>query len=194
MAKIRLPQLVTPIVAMLAREKDWFAQAKAPLEAMFGPVELESPLYPFDRSVYYTPTMGSGLKRQFFSFRNLADPAALVDWKLATIALEAKLGQDFRSIYPDADLPERPINLDAGYLTSAKLVLASTKDFAHRIYLRDGIFAEITLSYRVDAWTSHYFTFPDFRCGTYHHYFKRLRDRHMKKTKHFGRDMSKDVE
>ena len=68
-----------------------------------------------------------------------------------------------------------------GYLTGAKLVLASTKDFAHRLYLRDGIFAEITLSFRGDAWASHHFTFPDFKSGIYDAFLKQARDQHLEK-------------
>lgn len=82
-----------------------------------------------------------------------------------------------------AQLPARPINLDVGYLTGAKFVLASTKNFAHRLYLRDGIFAEITMSFRKDAWTSHQFTFPDFKSGLYDAFLKQARDHHLRKLK-----------
>jgi hypothetical protein len=88
--------------------------------------------------------------------------------------LRAAAAQEQRGI------PERPINLDVGYLTGAKLVLASTKDFAHRLYLRDGIFAEITMSFRKDAWASHQLTFPDFKSGIYDAFLKQARDRHLR--------------
>lgn len=178
MGELRAPRRVTPLVAMLASDAAFFQAARAPLEALFGAIELESPLYPFDKTEYYTASMGAGLQRQFFTFRTLADPAGLAGWKLATNALEVELKAKLTSP------TERPINLDPGYLTGAKLVLASTKDFAHRIYLRDGIFAEITMGFRGDSWMSHHFTFPDFKSGIYDAFLKKARDRHLRKVKH----------
>lgn len=188
MGQTRTPRFVTPLVAMLAGSPGHFQAARKPLEALLGPVELESPLYPFEKTSYYTPSMGSGLLRQFFSFENLLDPAGLVDWKLATNALEESLKPALQT----GGLPERPINLDVGYVTGAKLVLASTKDFAHRLYLRDGIFAEITMGFRGDSWISHDFTFPDFKSGAYDSFLNRVRDRHLRKIKEFRRDQDDD--
>lgn len=165
---------------MLASDPAFFQAARPPLEALFGPLELESPVFPFDKTEYYTASMGAGLKRQFFTFRTLADPVGLPDWKLATNALERELKDQ---LAPREASPERPINLDPGYLTGAKLVLASTKDFAHRIYLRDGIFAEITMGFRRDSWVSQHFTFPDFKSGIYDTFLKKARDWHLRKVK-----------
>jgi len=184
MGQTRSPRLVTPLVAMLAGSPAHFQAARKPLEALLGPLELESPLYPFEKTSYYTPSMGEGLLRQFFSFVNLHDPVVLVDWKLATNLLEEELKPSLQI----AGAPERPINLDPGYITGAKLVLASTKDFAHRLYIRDGIFAEITMGFRGDSWVGHDFTFPDYKNGTYHAFFKRVRDRHLRKVKKLRRD------
>ena len=67
-------------------------------------------------------------------------------------------------------------------------MLASTKDFAHRLYLRNGIYAEITLSYRAGRWRWHPYTFPDFRSPTYHAFFDQARARHLRKSKRGGAD------
>ena len=76
-----------------------------------------------------------------------------------------------------AELPvARPLNLDPGYLTEAKLVLASTKDHAHRIYLSQGIYAEVTLSYRRGRWRHHDWTYPDYQRGDYQAFFDQCRD------------------
>jgi len=164
---------------MLAADPDHFEAARAPLEGLLGTVELQSELFPFNPTEYYTPTMGANLKRCFFAFQNFADPAGLADWKLETNALEERL----RPILAPSGVPPRPINIDPGYITSAKFLLASTKDFAHRIYLRDGIFAEITLSFRAGKWLSHQFTFPDFKSGIYDAFLKRVRDNHLHKSR-----------
>ena len=70
----------------------------------------------------------------------------------------------------------RPLNLDPGYLTLGKLVLASTKDFAHRIYLSRGIYAEVTLQYRHRRWEHHQYTFPDYRREDYQQFFSECRE------------------
>jgi hypothetical protein len=173
---------VTPLVAMLAAEPAHFQAAKPALEELFGPVELESELYPFEKTKYYTDTMGQALKRQFFTFQRLADPGELAAWKLTANALEEEL----KSKLAPAGVPARPINLDPGYLTGSKLVLASTKTFAHRLYLRDGIFAEITMNFRASKWLSHQFTFPDFKSGMYDDFLNRARDRHLRKIRNAG--------
>ncbi|MBN2578685.1 MAG: DUF4416 family protein [Pirellulales bacterium] len=71
----------------------------------------------------------------------------------------------------------RPLNLDPGYLTLGKLVLASTKDFVHRIYLRSGIYAEVTLFYKHHQWRHHEYTFADYRRTDYHRFFDQCRKR-----------------
>jgi hypothetical protein len=186
MGHLRVPRRVTPLLAMLAPDPAYLQLARAPLEAIFGPLELQSPLYPFEGTNYYASTMGQHLKRQFFTFKPLSDPAALPDWKLATNRLEVEITSTLAQ-NGQPDHPKRPINLDAGYITGAKLVLASTKDFAHRIYLRDGIFAEITMGFRRDSWVSHYFTFPDYKSGMYDEFFKKARDWHLRKVKRDAR-------
>jgi hypothetical protein len=160
---------------------DW-ARAKA--EEAWGPIALASEPFDFRDTDYYQPTMGPGLKKVFWAFTRPFDPGELADLKrLANrwedeIAARAQRGE----ILDDAGNPiaeVRPLNLDPGYLTTAKLVLASTKDHAHRIYLRDGIFAEITLFFRHGRWEHHEWTFPDYRRADYQHFFSRARD-HLK--------------
>ena len=172
-------QRVTPVVAMLSADPAHFEAARGPLEELLGPVELCSELFAFNPTEYYTPSMGANLKRCFFAFHNFADPANLAVWKIATNALEERL----KAVLAPGGVPERPINIDPGYVTGAKFLLASTKDFAHRIYLRDGIFAEITLSFRAGRWLSHPFTFPDFKSGIYDAFLKRVRDNHLHKSR-----------
>jgi hypothetical protein len=170
---------VTPLVAMLAARVEYIDAARAPLRALLGPIEFESERFPFERTEYYDEEMGTGLFRQFFTFERKADPAELADWKVATNALEKTLAP----ILAPSGTPRRPLNLDPGYVTSAKLLLASTKDFAHRIYLRDGIFAEITLNFRAGKWLNHMFTFPDFKSGRYDAFLKKVRDHYMHTTR-----------
>ncbi len=70
------------------------------------------------------------------------------------------------------------MNLDPGYVELSKVVLASTKNFYHRILVADGIYAEVTMHYEAGAWRSFPWTFPDFRSGRYAAFFDALRARY----------------
>jgi hypothetical protein len=115
--------------------------------------------------------MGSPLRKRFYAFEQLIDPARIAEIKRLTNSWERQYAQQFPTAEP------RPLNLDPGYLELAKLVLASTKDHAHRIYLGGGIYAEVTLQYRLKAgWQPLPWTFPDYRRADYHEFFERCRE------------------
>jgi Domain of unknown function (DUF4416) len=157
---------------------DWAAKRAA---AEWGPIALASPTFDFRETEYYQSTMGSQLKKVFWAFERPFDPAQLAAVKRLTIGWEHEFAAMARrgdakcdDSSPITDV--RPLNLDPGYLTSAKLVLASTKDHTHRIYLRDGIFAEITLFFRHGRWEHHEWTFPDYRRADYQGFFSQVRE------------------
>ena len=70
----------------------------------------------------------------------------------------------------------RPVNLDPGIIEPSKLVLASTKNFAHRIYIGDHMYAEVTMTYNRGKWESFPFTFPDFKSGRYNGFLSNVRE------------------
>ena len=169
------------LVAAFSRHKRVLEWAHARATDAWGPVALASELFGFTETDYYGPTMGPGLKKVFWAFSGAFDPGVLPDLKRLANAWEdqcASLARQGQMI-DDSGGPiaePRPLNLDPGYLTTAKLVLASTKDHAHRIYLRDGIYAEITLFFRHGRWEDHEWTFPDYRRADYQRYFSQVRD------------------
>jgi len=164
------PPLSLRLLAAFSRYPAALDWARRRAEAAWGPAALESERFPFDQTSYYNATMGSGLEKQFFVFPPPYDPATASDDKLLTNIWEEEFAIDTSHEEP------RPLNLDPGYLTRGKLVLTSTKDFAHRIYLRNGIFAEVTLFYRHGQWQHHEFTFADYRQAEYHRFFDRARE------------------
>jgi hypothetical protein len=101
--------------------------------------------------------MGGDLRKQFLAFHDLITPERLPEIKLHTNALEREMTQTGR--YPEA----RPINIDPGYLQLGKFLLATTKDQGHRIYLRDGIYAEVTLRFTAGAFEPWPWTYADYR-------------------------------
>ena len=146
----------------------WIGRGRRAVEA-WGPIALESPRFDFVETSYYDATMGPGLKKVFFAFQRPFDPGA--NWSKSSWRPTA--GR--RNMPPRPEHAEpRPLNLDPGYLTLGKLVLASTKDFAHRIYLSRGIYAEVTLQYRHRRWQHHEYTFPDYRRADYQRVLQRM--------------------
>jgi hypothetical protein len=170
MAKLRpvVPALL--VVAQFSRHAEALAWSRRRLESLYGPVRLAGDPYPFSHTSYYAPTMGAELLKQMLAFERLVAPDVLPDVKRATNALEAELAAS--GTYPEA----RPLNLDPGLLTLGKFLLATTKDQAHRVYLRDGIFAEVTLRYHAEAFEPWPWTYADYREPAYHEFLMKSRD------------------
>lgn len=160
---------VSLIVGMLSASADLFDRAEAALSDRFGKPARASAVIPFDSTRYYEPEMGANLLRKFLAFDRPLDAADLVETKLWTNALEERLGAE------SASSAARPINLDPGYVTLAKLVLATTKDRAHRIYLGRGIYGEVTLTYLKGAFQPMPWTYPDYRTAPYRKFFEEAR-------------------
>jgi hypothetical protein len=171
-AEIKDPNPALLLIAAFGRHDDALSWAKQRVEKEFGPIALESNVFVFRETDYYAATMGAPLQKRFFAFARLIDPARLAEIKRLTNSWERHVATSF----PDATA-SRPLNLDPGYIELAKLVLASTKDHAHRIYLGQGIHAEVTLQYRLKAgWQPQPWTFPDYRRADYHEFFDRCRE------------------
>jgi len=160
------------IVGMLSNDVDLLHRARQLLSRLFGPVDLESDLWPFDVTDYYEPEMGPGLQRQFLSFEALIQPGRLAHIKHTTNDLEARICREC-AVPPEF----RRVNLDPGYVTLGKLVLATTKDRAHRVYLAEGIYAEVTLRFEKGQWRAWPWTYPDYAADTYHAFLTRVRQR-----------------
>jgi hypothetical protein len=158
------------IVAAFSRHADALDWGRERCERQYGPVALASEQFTHEETRYYESSMGTGLLKTFWAFETLVDPAILVAAKIATNQWELDYAQVSGKPEP------RPLNLDPGYLTEAKLVLASTKDRDHRLYLDRGIFAENTLFFRNGAWQNRPWTYPDYQRPDYHAFFTRCRE------------------
>ncbi len=156
MGRIKTPLPGKMIVSALYSNIGNLIEAVNLIEKKYGRVEFETDEMDFLHTSYYREEMGDNLKRKFFSFANPVDRSELADIKIWTNRLEEKFGEK------SGDYFFRTVNLDPGLLTLANLTLASTKDFAHRIYLRDGIFAEITLMYKNKKFIALPWTYPDY--------------------------------
>jgi len=157
MGQVRLPPPVLLIIAAFSRHDEALRWAEEKLSACFGPIARTSPDFAFDQTRYYESSMGAGLRKRFLIFQDLIAAEQLADIKLRTNELEQELAMS--KSWPEP----RPLNLDPGILTLGKFMLATTKDQAHRIHLRDGIYAEVTLRFQDHAFHPWPWTYADYR-------------------------------
>jgi len=174
---------VSLVVGMLSAYAELFGRAEAAMSERFGNVARASEVMPFHFTGYYEPEMGADLLRKFLAFERPVDPAELAGIKLWTNALEDRfaaasstpaVAAELRRAGPGFAVP-RPINLDPGYVAPSKLVLATTKDHAHRICLGQGIHAEVTLTFLKGAFEPMPWTYPDYRTEAYRRFFEQVR-------------------
>lgn len=142
------------------------------LRLHFGPTDLESEDWSFDQTDYYKIEMGDNIKRRFVFFEELISVERLAEIKRLTNDLETKIRDD--TLHPH---DRRPVNLDPGYMTLSKFVLATTKDYSHRIYLDRGIYAEVTLHYANGTWKPYPWTYPDYAGENYRAFFESVREK-----------------
>ena len=138
----------------------------ARLENRFGPCEYSVGPLPFTWTDYYEKEMGKYLLKIFCCYKKLINRDQLPALKLWTNQVE----QD----YPGST--GRRVNIDPGYLSRDKLVLASTKDFFHRLYLSDGIYGEVTLHFRRDVFRYFSWTYPDYKEAVVHDMLRKARE------------------
>jgi uncharacterized protein DUF4416 len=170
MGDVRPSEPARLFVGLLSRHRDLLDETIAALVREHGPLERASEPFPFVWTDYYAATMGADLLRVLLSFERDFDTGRLAEVKLSANRMEVEAARTGR--FPEP----RPLNVDPGYLTQSKLVLASTKDHAHRVHLGRGIHAEVTLAYREGAWQPQPWTYPDFRSDRYAAWLLAARD------------------
>jgi hypothetical protein len=157
MDEIRQPGKVRFFAGIMYLEDELLNQALGDLENRFGEVCLKSPAFNFDFTDYYAEEMGNGLKKIFIGFTRQMDPEKLAEIKLFTNLLEERLGINVQGAF------NRRVNVDPGYVDTGKVVLASTKNRSQRIYLKEGIYAEVTLLLKGKNCEPLSWTYPDYR-------------------------------
>ncbi len=166
MAVPHSPLPVKLVIAVLYSDGNRLAVARERLVHQFGPIDFTSAPSPFEATDYYVPEMGSPIVRLFYAFEKLISPGALASIKLSTNVIEDEL----------ATSGKRQVNLDPGYLDPDKLVLASAKYNGQKIYLSDGIWADLTLHYEKGHFSAYPWSFPDFCSGEYEKAFLQMRE------------------
>jgi hypothetical protein len=165
MGAAKMPQPVKLVASAFAPGDPLLKEAHQALVGEWGATDWESELLPFDHTTYYQREFGPGLVRRIWSFERLTDPGELAAIKVRTNELEQRWVVGGK----------RQVNLDPGYVSMAKLVLATTKNHGHRIYLGQGIYAEVTLQYRDGAYRPWPWSYPDYATAAYCRLFETIR-------------------
>jgi len=177
MWQLKDPKPVKLIVGILAADRNCLHAAVESAIGKFGKTDLTSHVWPFSETDYYREETGPTILRQFICFEKLIAPEKLAKIKLVTNKLEKKLAKRL-------GIPlRRPVNLDPGIIEPAKLVLATTKNFSHRIYIGKRIYAEVTLIFSKGVWQASEYTFPDYKTPHYQEFFCRVRSRLLEQLK-----------
>jgi len=167
MGTVHPPAQVKLFCALLVAPTLPLEEIETALAETYGVIVLRSTPMPFTQTAYYEREMGANLTRLYVAFDPLVSLAVLATVKHMTNQLEARWST------PQG---QRRVNIDPGYLDLAKVVLASTKDHSHRLYIGDGIFAEVTLRYRQHTFQAWEWTYPDYCTPTALTFFHQLRE------------------
>jgi len=157
------------ICGVIYKEEGLYGEVRERLAGEWGRVDSESPAFPFDLTDYYEAEMGPRLDRRFMSFEGLVAPESLPERKLRAIEIE-------ESIRREQGRPGRPVNIDPGYLSASALIMATAKDFAHRIPLGRGIYAHLEFLFTRPGVRTLDWTYPDLRRETPQIYFRGVRE------------------
>ncbi|MFA5423925.1 MAG: DUF4416 family protein [Phycisphaerae bacterium] len=171
MWQLREPKPVKLIIGILAADSSCQSAAVEHIETEFGTIDLQSDVWPFSQTEYYKDEIGPNVLRQFVTIEKPIDPGDLAQIKHKTNEMEQQLAGRLNLTWP------RPVNLDPGIIEPSKLVLASTKNFSHRIYIGNRMYAEVTLNFSKGIWKSFEYTFPDYKQSVYHDFFSKVRSR-----------------
>ncbi len=165
---------VNLLIGIIYRDEFFVEKAILELKKLYGEIDGESESFEFDVTDYYNREMGEGLKRRFFSFKELINPEALPSVKITTNSIEEALKDEAKS-------SGRVVNIDPGILTPTSLIMATTKNYSHRIPLRDGIYAHLEFLFRKNSIEYLDWTYPDMRKEEYAKFFLNLRRIYLEK-------------
>jgi hypothetical protein len=166
MSKLREPIPVKLVASLITNSQELTEEVLSHLQGGLGNIDLVSERMEFNHTGYYNDELGRGLFRRMVSFEKLISPDDLPGIKVFTNSIEERF----------SDNGKRRINIDPGYIALEKMVLASCKNFSHRIYLSNGVYADLTLIYRGKGFQTLEWTFPDYAELGMRDLLKKIRD------------------
>lgn len=169
------------IVGLISSGGPETTDAKKILEHKFGPVEAEFGPIDFSATSYYDKEFGANLKRKFLSFKRLISLRKNYTIKQFTNSLEKKLSKNSM----------RTVNIDPGYVSLAKLILFTTKNRSHRIYIDKGIYGDLELQFSGNSFLTLPWTYPDYASHEYINFFNTVRNNYLKEIQHLLKEKKK---
>ena len=167
-----LPQPPKPaklVVGFIMKDKGLLSPIAAELANAFGAVDMVSAWFPFDFTAYYEPEMGASLFRRVLAFQTFIEQNALVDIKIITNKIERVYSEKNR----------RRVNIDPGYMVHERFVLATGKNYTHRIYMDRGIYADLTLIYCKGSFKTLPWTYPDYAHHNLRSFLEQVRKKYV---------------
>ena len=168
------PKAAKLFMSLIASEESILQQGVEDFRLSFGEIDLISARFPFRFTDYYAKEMGDHLFRHFITFAKLISIPVLPEIKRTTNRLEEKYA---------TSTGNRRLNIDPGYLCLEHVILATTKGYTHRPYLREGIYADLTLIYRNRSFQPLEWTYPDYRQAEIIGLFNQCRKRYAEELK-----------
>jgi len=168
------PQPAKLIVGLLLNDRSLLPELSEGLRSDFGDIDMVSPWFPFNYTEYYASEMGQPLHRRMLVFEELIEQQALARIKLATNRIENRYARDGK----------RQVNLDPGYLLYERFVLATGKNYTHRIYIGEKIYADLTLIYQQGQYHALPWTYPDYADAEMRMFLLKVRQK-------YGADLSR---
>lgn len=166
------------IVGFISSRAPETATARKILERKFGPVEAEFGPVDFSATSYYDKEFGSNLKRRFLSFKRLISLRRNYTIKQFTNSVERKLSKNSM----------RTVNIDPGYVSLSKLILFTTKNRSHRVYIDSGIYGDLELQFSGNSFSTLPWTYPDYASNEYITFFNTVRNNYLKEIRHLLKD------
>jgi hypothetical protein len=170
----REPRPAKLFMSLMTSEEAFLRQGMDDLSFLFGKIDYLSERFPFDFTDYYAEEMGENLFRHFVTFEELIPIPTLPEVKKKAQHLEEEYA---------AALGRRRINIDPGYLCLEHVILATHKAYTHRPYLREGVYADLTLIYRARSYRPLEWTYPDYRQSEIINLFNHLRVKYLEELK-----------
>lgn len=182
----RHPAAAALVVSVIYQREDRFDEAARRMAAAWGRPHRISEPFRFDKTGYYRGEMGEPLFRRFFVGCRPVERDALPGIKVGAETIERELAAGGR----------RTVNIDPGLLSDENFILSTGKNFSHRVYLGDGVFADLTLVYRGGEYRPLPWTYPDYAAGETRDFLAEIREifRRARKRGENGRpDRGEDV-
>lgn len=168
------PVPVRLILSMITSDNRYFKLVIKAAEGLWGRIDFLSEKLSFNHTAYYEEEMGGGLSRKICSFEKMISPERLPSIKLQC--------SSFETMFLDQH-GKRRVNIDPGYMAREKVVLATFKNFSHRIYLEKGVYGDLVLIYRDKDFRALDWTFPDYSSQEMLNVLNVIRDRYVMKLK-----------